>query len=359
MTNDPPAPGRDLLSVRGLTKQFPVERNLLGRPTRIVHAINGIDLDITEGETLGLVGESGCGKTTVGRALLRLIAPSGGHACFQSRTFAESGQNGSVDIFSLGARDLRKLRRDMQIVFQDPFSSLNPRLTVATNIAEPLRANGVAKRPRTNKVDELLADVGLDRQHGKRYPHQLSGGQRQRVAIARALALDPQFIVADEPVSSLDVSIQAQILNLILELQKKRGLALLFIGHNLAVIRYVSHRVAVMYLGKIVEIAGTDELFARPRHPYTQALIDSVPRKNFARHAVSGELPDPMNPPGGCPFHPRCQFAQDRCRSDAPDLRTIAGTHQAACHFAEELHLGGAREAVTPKALPNTPASGR
>ncbi len=343
MTNDQQTQNRDLLTVRGLTKRFPVQRNILGRPTRFVHAINGIDFDITEGETLGLVGESGCGKTTVGRALLRLISPSEGHARFRSRTFAEDGENSSVDIFSLSSVNMRKLRRDMQIVFQDPFSSLNPRLSVATNIAEPLRANGVAKRNRATKVDELLVDVGLDSHHGKRYPHQLSGGQRQRVAIARAMALDPQFIVADEPVSSLDVSIQAQVLNLILELQKRRGLALLFIGHNLAVIRYVSHRVAVMYLGKIVEIAGTDELFERPRHPYTQALIDSVPRKNFARNTVSGELPDPMSPPEGCPFHPRCPFARDQCRSDIPELRIIVGTHRAACHFAEELALTGAR----------------
>ena len=339
---------RDLLVVRGLTKKFPVRRNILGQPTRFVHAITGVDIDLTEGETLGLVGESGCGKTTVGRALLRLIAPTEGNARFRSRTFAEQGETDPVDIFSLSLLQMRKLRRDMQIVFQDPFSSLNPRLTVATNIAEPLRANGMGRAERARKVNELLADVGLSGDHGRRYPHQLSGGQRQRVAIARAMALDPQFIVADEPVSSLDVSIQAQVLNLLLELQKKRGLALLFIGHNLAVIRYVSHRVAVMYLGRIVEIAPTDKLFTRPRHPYTQALIDSVPRKNFTRHTLTGELPDPMSPPDGCPFHPRCPFAKDKCRSEVPDLLAIDEAHSAACHFADELELGGAPTGRAP-----------
>ena len=331
-----------LLAVRGLAMRFPVRWNVLGQPTRFVHAVNGIDLDLIEGETLGLVGESGCGKTTVGRALLRLIEASEGRALFRSRTFAELGRGACVDVFAASKRNMRLLRRDMQIVFQDPFSSLNPRITVATNIAEPLRASGVARAARAEKVEALLQDVGLDGDQGRRYPHELSGGQRQRVAIARAIALDPQFVIADEPVSSLDVSIQAQVLNLLADLQRQRGLTLLFIAHNLAVVRYVSNRIAVMYLGRIVEIAETDDLFERPRHPYTQALIDAVPGMEGARQTLAGELPDPMSLPSGCPFHPRCRYAEDRCRTEAPALRVIANQQQAACHFAERIELAGA-----------------
>jgi peptide/nickel transport system ATP-binding protein len=336
------SPGASLLSVRGLTKRFPVRKGLLRRHVGDVHALNGVDLDIAAGETLGLVGESGSGKTTAGRAILRLMEASEGSAHFRSRTLVAAGGPECIDLFVATKPQMKLLRRDMQIVFQDPFSSLNPRLRVGTNIGEPLRAAGVAKHRRREQVAQLLQDVGLRSELMKRFPHELSGGQRQRVAIARALALEPQFVVADEAVSALDVSIQAQVLNLFVELQRVRGLTYLFIAHNLAVVRYVSHRIAVMYLGRIVELAETDALFARPRHPYTEALIDSVPGATGARDVLQGESPNPINPPSGCPFHPRCRYAQPVCRADRPPLRRITPASAAACHFADALELRGA-----------------
>jgi len=330
-----------LLSVRSLAKRFPIRKGLLKRHVGDVHALNGIDLDIAPGETLGLVGESGSGKTTAGRAILRLLEPSEGTAEFASPSLARIGGPDRVDIFKADKRQMKLIRRDLQIVFQDPFSSLNPRLRVGTNIAEPMRAAGVGPTQRKDRVADLLEDVGLGAELMRRFPHELSGGQRQRVAIARALALEPQLIVADEAVSALDVSIQAQVLNLFVDLQRARGLAYLFVAHNLAVVRYVSHRIAVMYLGRIVELAETDALFARPRHPYTEALIASVPGVNGASGVLQGEPPSPVAPPSGCPFHPRCPYAQPVCSTERPPLRRIA-EGSAACHFAETLELKGA-----------------
>jgi oligopeptide/dipeptide ABC transporter ATP-binding protein len=333
---------RSLLTVRALAKRFPVYKGFLKRRVGDVHALNGIDFDVAPGETLGLVGESGSGKTTAGRAILKLLDASEGRVMFRSRTLAAAGGPTCIDVLQATSRQMKLIRRDMQIVFQDPYSSLNPRLRIGTNVGEPLRAAGVPKAQRRDAVARLLDDVGLRPDLMQRYPHELSGGQRQRVAIARALALEPQFIVADEAVSALDVSIQAQVLNLFLDLQRARGLAYLFVAHNLAVVRYVSQRIAVMYLGRIVELAETDEIFARPRHPYTEVLIDSVPGASGERALVEGEAPNPIAPPSGCPFHPRCRFAQPVCRSELPPLRRITPKSAAACHFAEALDLQGA-----------------
>jgi oligopeptide/dipeptide ABC transporter ATP-binding protein len=336
-----------LLSVRGLAKRFPIRKGLLQRRVGMVHALNGVDLDLRPGETLGLVGESGSGKTTAGRALLRLVQPEEGIALFRSRSLGKAGFDPTVDIFTAGGRALRQLRRDIQIVFQDPFSSLNPRLSIAVNVGEPLRANRIGNaRERRERIAELLADVGLRPDLMRRFPHELSGGQRQRVAIARALALDPQLIVADEPVSALDVSIQAQVLNLLLDLQRRRGLAYLFIAHDLSVVRYMSRKTAVMYLGRIVELADTEALFAAPRHPYTEALIAAVPEPKVSakrlRTLLAGDTADPVRPPAGCPFHPRCRYAQDLCRNQRPSLREVAPGHHSSCHFADTLQLRSA-----------------
>lgn len=336
------SPDESLLSVRGLAKRFPIHKGLLRRHVGDVHALNGVDFDLAPGETLGLVGESGSGKTTAGRVILRLLTASEGTAHFRSRTLAAAGGPECVDLLAADRQQMKLIRRDMQIVFQDPFSSLNPRLRVGTNIAEPLRAAGFNPGDRQQKVAQLLQDVGLGSDLMRRFPHELSGGQRQRVAIARALALEPEFIVADEAVSALDVSIQAQVLNLFIELQRARGLTYLFVAHNLAVVRYVSNRIAVLYLGRIVELAETDALFARPRHPYTEALIEAVPGAVGDRAALQGEPPDPIQPPSGCPFHPRCRYAQPICKSDRPPLRQITPKSAAACHFAESLDLSGA-----------------
>ena len=331
-----------LLSVRNLAKDFPVSRGILRRTSDAVHALNGVDFDIGPGETLGLVGESGSGKTTVARALLRLVDPDAGSAMFRSRSAAAAGMPSDVDLFAVSARVLKQVRRDIQIVFQDPYSSLNPRHSIAANVGEPLRANRVGSSvERRTRVAQLLQDVGLRPDLMRRYPHELSGGQRQRVAIARALALEPDLIVADEPVSALDVSIQAQVMNLLLDLQQKRGLAYLFIAHDLSVVRYMSRRIAVMYLGRIVEMGEAGEVFHKPRHPYTKALIESVPepkpRLRKERALLQGDVASPMRIPSGCPFHPRCRYAQDVCRTEPPPLREIAPGHVASCHFAEQM----------------------
>jgi oligopeptide transport system ATP-binding protein len=343
-----------LLSVRNLTKAFPVGKGLLRRSTEEVHALNGVDFDLRPGETLGLVGESGSGKTSVARTLLRLVQADAGSAVFRSRTLARAGMPSEIDLFSASPRTLQQVRRDIQIVFQDPFSSLNPRLSIATNVAEPLRANQIGNvRERRTRVAQLLEDVGLRSDLMQRYPHELSGGQRQRIAIARALALEPDFIVADEPVSALDVSIQAQVMNLLLDLQHKRGLAYLFIAHDLSVVRYMSRRIAVMYLGRIVEMADAESLLRAPRHPYTEALIASVlepkPGARKGRAPLRGDTASPIRLPSGCPFHPRCRYVQDVCRHDRPLLRAIAPGHFSACHFAEEM------PAILTAAPPGTP----
>ena len=324
-----------LVSVQNLVKRFPAGRGLwgFGRPGRAVQAVSGVSFEIAPAQTVGLVGESGCGKTTVGRTILRLIEADGG------RVFVDG-----ADVFALKAPELRALRRRMQIVFQDPYGSLNPRMTVRQTLAEPLAihhlANGGAERER--RIDALLDEVGLDRQLAPSYPHELSGGQRQRVGIARALSVEPKFLVLDEPVSALDVSVQAQVLNLLSDLQQRRRLTYLFIAHDLAVVRQIADQVAVMYLGKIVERAPAAVLYAAPRHPYTTSLLSAVPvpdpNAQRQRIVLSGDVPSPASPPPGCPFHPRCPHPKrnERCRTEPPALREVAPGQLAACHFAEE-----------------------
>ncbi len=329
-----------LLEVRNLRKLFPIRRGLLRRVTGQVRAVDGVDFHIDRGETLSLVGESGCGKTTTARCILRALKPTAGEALFR----AADGQ--VVDIANLPKKALRPFRHQMQMIFQDPFSSLNPRMTVFDIIAEPLLASGLKNREeRRARVEALLHRVGLRNEFMGRYPHAFSGGQRQRIGIARALALAPSLIVADEPVSALDVSVQAQILNLLLELQDELGLTYLFVAHDLSVVKHISDRVAVMYVGKIVEIADTKALFNAPKHPYTEALLSAVPkpdpRRRSQRIVLQGEVADPANPPTGCYFHPRCAYAVERCRTERPRLQTMAGGHAVACHRADELELRG------------------
>ncbi len=316
-----------LIEVTDLKKHFPIRKGILQRPAGAVRAVDGVTFSINEGETLGLVGESGCGKTTVGRTVLRLVEPTSGQIKVRGQ-----------EISGLSKTELRPLRRQMQIIFQDPFSSLNPRIRVGEIVGEPLKVHGVGnKSEREDRVAKLFQRVGLRPQQMINYPHQFSGGQRQRVSIARALALDPGFIVADEPVSALDVSIQAQVINLLMDLQQELGLSYLFVSHNLAVVEHISHRVAVMYLGRIVEYADKVTLFANPQHPYTEALLAAVPLPDPAlirtKQRVTGDVPSPINPPSGCHFHPRCPIAVDRCKVETPLLREVAPGHEAACHL--------------------------
>ncbi len=316
-----------LLSVRDLVQYFPIKGGLFSRVVGHVKAVDGVSFDIKRGETLGLVGESGCGKTTTGRAILRLIEPTSGEVIFEGR-----------DIVKLPKSEMRALRREMQIVFQDPFGSLNPRMSVGEIIEEPLAIHHIGNsRERQQRVRELLEVVGLAAYHIRRYPHEFSGGQRQRIGIARALALNPKLVVADEPVSALDVSIQSQILNLMDDLQKEFGLTYLFIAHGLNVIRHISDRVGVMYLGVMMEIADSDEIYRRPMHPYTEALFSAIPIPNPAvrreRIILQGDVPSPVNPPSGCRFHTRCPIAQEVCKVERPPLKESAPGHWVACHF--------------------------
>ena len=328
-----------VLEVDGLFKEFPIRSGLLQRETGRVRAVQNVSLVIGRGETLALVGESGCGKTTVARCILRAMPATAGAIRF-------SPQPGTaVDLAPLPRRALRPLRRDIQMIFQDPYASLNPRMMVGDIIAEPLLVNGVPAAQRRARVSELLDLVGLPVAARTRFPHAFSGGQRQRIGIARALALDPALVVADEPVSALDVSVQAQIINLLLDLQDRLRLSMLFVAHDLGVVRHVSDRVAVMYVGRIVETAPTAALYTRPRHPYTEALLAAVPKPDPAlRDSASapiGEIADPANPPSGCAFHPRCPYAEERCRLELPVLQEIAPAHWSACHRTAELSLRG------------------
>ncbi len=323
-----------LVEVAGLVKHFPAERRWLGLgpPRAMVRAVDGVSFVIPAGQTLGLVGESGCGKSTTGRAILRLIEPDAGRVTIDGQ-----------DVLTLAPRELRTLRRRMQIVFQDPYGSLNPRMTVHETLAEPLAIHRIARAPDAGRrIAALLEEVGLDPAFERSYPHELSGGQRQRVGIARALSVEPLFLVLDEPVSALDVSIQAQVLNLLADLQQRRRLTYLFIAHDLAVVKHIADQVAVMYLGKIVEHAPAPALYARPRHPYTASLLSAVPVPDPAaqrqRIVLAGDVPSPSHPPSGCPFHPRCPHPakNDRCRTEPPALREVAAGQLAACHFAEQ-----------------------
>jgi len=336
-----PEERRVLLEVKNLKKYFPLKSGFLSRATGTVKAVDDISLHILQGETLGLVGESGSGKTTAGRTILRAMNPTEGEIIFHLQ------EGPAMDLAKLDPARLRAFRRHAQMIFQDPYSSLNPRMTVRDIIAEPLVAGGVAQG---DEVDERVRETArrcqLSLEHLRRYPHAFSGGQRQRIGIARALVVQPQFVVCDEPVSALDVSIQAQILNLLMDMQKELGLTYLFVAHDLSVVEHVSDRVAVMYLGRLMEVAPTAALFYQPLHPYTEALMSAIPALDpddvMKPVILEGEIPSPANPPSGCPFHPRCPYAQDVCRQEIPEWKEYHPGHFAACHFADTLSLKGA-----------------
>jgi peptide/nickel transport system ATP-binding protein len=330
-----------LLEIKELKKYFPIKRGFFSRTVGYVKAVDGVNFHVQPGETLGLVGESGCGKTTTGRVILRAVDPSDGEIWF------DDPEMGRVNVAALESQQLKRLRRNMQMVFQDPYSSLNPRMTLLQNVGEPLIVNDVAKgKELEDRVAYLLRVVGLRPEYMNRYPHAFSGGQRQRIGIARALALNPKLVVLDEPVSALDVSVQAQILNLLQDLQAQFGLTYLFIAHDLSVVEHISDRVAVMYVGQLVESATTEELFTHPLHPYTEALLSAVPQPDpRARRepiVLQGDVADPANPPSGCYFHPRCRYSDgQRCTSETPELREIRPGHIVRCHYAEQLQLTG------------------
>jgi peptide/nickel transport system ATP-binding protein len=339
---DSPPTTPPLVDVKNLKVHFPIGQGMFRRSTTTLKAVDGVSFSIRRGETLGLVGESGCGKTTTGRCIVRALDPTSGVIDY----FREDGQ--AVDLAALDERELRPFRKEIRIVFQDPFSSLNPRMTVMQTVGEPLRAFGMTSaREREAKIADLLQRVGLRPETMRRYPHAFSGGERQRISIARALALDPRLVVLDEAVSALDVSVRAQILNLMQSLQQEMNLTYLFISHDLSVVEHICDRVAVMYVGQVVELSATRELFAQPLHPYTESLMSAVPvpdprlRHRRQRIKLEGEVADPVNPPSGCYFHPRCRYAQDRCKVESPPLREVQPDRLVACHFAEELRLVG------------------
>ncbi|SHJ46846.1 ABC transporter ATP-binding protein [Tepidibacter formicigenes] len=318
-----------LLDVKNLKKYFPVRKGFFGRETQYVKAVDDVSFYIKKGETLGLVGESGCGKSTTGRTLIRLYDPTGGEILFNGK-----------DIANLNQKELKPYRKKIQMIFQDPYASLNSRMTVGDIIGEPLDIHGIASgKERLERVHELLNIVGLNPDHATRYPHEFSGGQRQRIGIARALAVEPEFIIADEPISALDVSIQAQVVNMLEDLQNELGLTYLFIAHDLSMVRHISNRVGVMYLGKLVEIAESDELYEKPSHPYTQALLSAIPlpdpkaARDSKRVILEGDVPSPLNPPSGCRFRTRCRYAMDKCAQIEPQLKEVAPGHCVACHL--------------------------
>ena len=331
---------RIILDAKGVKKYFPINSSFLKRHIGDVYAVDNVDVYVREGETLGIVGESGCGKTTLGRTILRAIEPTEGVCNFVER----NGQ--TVDVFKLDAKGLREARRDMQMIFQDPYASLNPRMIIKDIIGEPLKYNSDLNDAQiTERVKELLSLVGLNPRHLERYPHAFSGGQRQRVGIARALATTPRFVVCDEAVSALDVSVQAQVINLLQKLQEQLNLSYMFISHDLSVIQHISDRVGVMYVGKMVELATSEEIFRRPLHPYTEALLSAKPiadpRIKRQKIMLEGETPNPANPPKGCYFHPRCRYCTEVCKTERPEYRELEPGHFVACHRADELQLEG------------------
>ena len=316
-----------LLEVQKVKKEFVTSKSLTGKPLKIVHAVDSVDLTIYEGETIGVVGESGCGKSTLGRCILQLIRPTAGNVLYRGE-----------DITKLNKEQMRQMRRKMQLIFQDPYASLNPRMTVLELIMAPLEAFGIGTmEERVQRVKEIMELVGMPENMMNRYPHECSGGQRQRIVIARALVLNPEFVVCDEPVSALDVSVRAQVLNLIQELKKKKHLTYMFISHDLSVVKYISDRIAVMYLGRIVEIAEKNELYNNPQHPYTKALLSAIPipdvDNKMKREILTGDVPSPLNPPSGCYFHTRCKYATERCKTECPALHDVGNGHMVACHL--------------------------
>lgn len=348
-----------LLEVQNLKMHFPIRKGLLRRIVNYVKAVDDVSFVIKCGETLGLVGESGCGKTTIGRCIVRAYDPTAGHIYYQGDAVREvadttpAHSNGTVDLAALDQSDLKPYRHDIRMIFQDPYSSLNPRMTVFDIVADPLRIHNIVSGDELEtRVAGLLRRVGLRPELMRRYPHAFSGGQRQRIGIARALALDPKLVVADEAVSALDVSVRAQILNLMMELQDEFDLTYLFISHDLSVVEYIADRVAVMYVGKLVEIACTDELYKNPLHPYTEALLSAIPnpdpRNRSKRIVLEGDVADPANPPTACYFHPRCAYAKERCAIETPELRDLGNEHMVSCHFAEDLNLHGIKAGSQP-----------
>lgn len=316
-----------LLEVQKVKKEFVTSKSLTGKPLKIVHAVDSVDLTIYEGETIGVVGESGCGKSTLGRCILQLIRPTAGNVLYRGE-----------DITKLNKEQMRQMRRKMQLIFQDPYASLNPRMTVLELIMAPLEAFGIGTmEERVKRVKEIMELVGMPENMMNRYPHEFSGGQRQRIVIARALVLNPEFVVCDEPVSALDVSVRAQVLNLIQKLKKKKHLTYMFISHDLSVVKYISDRIAVMYLGRIVEIAEKNELYNNPQHPYTKALLSAIPipdvDNKMKREILTGDVPSPLNPPSGCYFHTRCKYATERCKTECPALHDVGNGHMVACHL--------------------------